>query len=420
MILHSVCIIFAINSEDKLKIIHIMKLLYRYIWLLFIILPFASCSNDDEPKDNPDQPGTKVERYLVSVSSTEEMTREQLLAKFDVESAYSILLPNRTIRSASLLYYTKDAEGNQIVASGIITYPKDGKTKGTVVGMHYTITTNDEAPSSKMYTIESALSFYGYTVICPDYIGYGSTASLPHPYLHAKLTGECTADLVFAAREYMDSLNISTDDSLYVVGYSEGGGAAVAFQKYAEENYPDKLPLRYVMAGGGPYDPVATTDTILAHNGSDYPASIPMAIIGLDYGDQLHLNFSKIFLEPLLSNYNKWINSKTYTSGEINTNLGGGALTNFLSPDFFTTEKNSDIKKLYVSLNANRLIDWTPKTPLLLVHGKNDKIVPYINAQEAYESFKARGCNVDLISVDKASHYDAAILFYLKVLNKLK
>ncbi|MDR2969570.1 MAG: hypothetical protein LBV32_08210, partial [Tannerellaceae bacterium] len=70
------------------------------------------------------------------------------------------------------------------------------------------------------------------------------------------------------------------------------------------------------------------------------------------------------------------------------------------------------------ALERNDLTRWHPKASVLLVHGTKDHTVPYINAENAYLSFKAAGTSVTLIPVN-ADHSETAISFYLLVLMTL-
>lgn len=46
-----------------------------------------------------------------------------------------------------------------------------------------------------MMTPDITMALLNYVVIVSDYIGYGSTARLTHPYLHVENTGRVQADM---------------------------------------------------------------------------------------------------------------------------------------------------------------------------------------------------------------------------------
>jgi pimeloyl-ACP methyl ester carboxylesterase len=386
--------------------------LYR-AWLILLSGGLFACSTGDIPE--------KPASFFLTVSDSVLLDRASLVKRFaaGIPDEMLQLFPERQVQSDAIRYRSKDPAGNEVVASGIITYPSGGVFKGVVVGQHYSIGANREAPSSVMSIIESALSLFGYVVISPDYIGFGSTAGLPQTYIHTKSTGRVTVDMVFAAREYMESKGMPVGKEMYVAGYSQGGYSALAFAKMAEEEYPAEMPLLHVFAGGGPYVPESIFDVFAGEESLESPSTVLVAIVGLDYGDGLDIDYTKVFREPLLSNYKEWIVSKKYTLDEIDRLLGANRVSQLMHPDIFLPERNSEYNKLYGSLAANRLTGWTPHTPILLVHGTKDKTVPFVSAQTVYDTFKAKGCPVELRPV-AAGHADTAISFYLAVLQHLR
>ncbi|MDL2264922.1 lipase family protein [Parabacteroides sp. OttesenSCG-928-G07] len=388
---------------------------HKFILFFLLLCGIFSCTTEDSPIFVPEKPTD----YLVEIQQSITLDNKSLAERLgaDAQNPLIALLPNNHIKIESILYKTKAPDGTPVQASGIIAYPESEVIRGVVVAEHFTITDNAEAPSSVLATFESALALYGYLVISPDYLGFGSTVHLPHPYIHAESSAQVSVDLIFATREYMEIKEIALDKKCYAVGYSQGGYAALAFAKMAEEKYPNDFTIQAIYAGGGPYEPQQMFDLLLEKDYTEYPASIPLTILGLDYADNLQLDLSGIFLEPLLSNYKTWYD-KTKTVGQINRLLGSNTISNFLHPSVFSPEPSADVQKLYRSLEENRLTQWTPKAPITLIHGTEDAVVPFINAQMAYASFAARGCQVDSVFV-KSGHQETAINFYMTLLNRL-
>lgn len=387
-----------------------------WFFIIFSII-FSACGDDKNQEIEQKQDSNK---YLVSVGNTLHFDRTSMVKKLSDMNfgQFSSYVPSdREISMNVVDYLTKDPKGKEVTASGIITYPSDNQLKGVVVSMHYTITKKDEAPSVALFTPESLLAFRGYLVISPDFIGFGSTSNLIHPYLHAENTGRVTVDMVFAVREYLASAGIKVKNNLIVMGYSQGGAAALAFQKMAEEQYSDKIFIDRVFAGSGPYDLVATFSEFSQTNTTAYPCSIPDILIGLDYGDNLQLDFSMLFKEPLLSHYNDWYNSKNYTAGEINSMIGSNKISDFLNEKLFALDNDTYVK-LYNSLEKNSLIDWTPKAPIYMIHAANDHYVPYVNALNAYNAFKKKGCQVELVTT-QLDHGGTVFPYALKILQEL-
>lgn len=388
------------------------KTLYNMLICLVLIHIFTSCSKESDTIGKPSS-------YFVKVTQSKDYSIEELKQTIGPHSAGEFLTgpaANFTLRVQidAIHYRTKDPGGKPITASGIISFPRSGNFKGVILAEHYTITDEKEAPSEVMYSLESIYSFMDYVVITPDYIGLGETKNLPHPYLHTESAGQVSIDMLFAAREYMESMQKPIPKEIYIVGYSEGGASALACQKITEQRYASEIPIKHVMAGGGPYDLVASCDHFIKQNESAYPCSIPLLVIGLNYGDNLQLDFTRIFHGKLLEDYPEWFGSKKYSSFKINKFMNTQTISEFMHHDMFLPEMNPDFRKLYASFKKNSLVNWKPKNPLLLVHGKTDTYVPFLNAQTAYDSFKAKGCPVELCTTEHG-HLATVPYFYYKV-----
>ncbi|OAV74893.1 putative esterase [Bacteroidales bacterium Barb7] len=385
----------------------------KFVCFVLLAVGLFACSPEES---------SRREAYFLSVSDSLWLDRASLTERLggdDMPDALLQFLPERQVRTDAIRYRSEDPQGNAVVASGIVVYPADGVFKGVVVGQHYSIGADRESPSARMAVVESLLALFGYVVITPDYIGFGATADLPQTYIHAESTGRVTADMVFAAREYMAGKGMPVEEEMYVVGYSQGGYSALAFAKTAEEQYPDDMPLRHVFAGGGPYVPESMFNLFIEKDVLENPSTVLLAITGFDYADGLNLDYAKVFQEPLLSQYEDCVFGKKHTLSEMERLLGTDRLSDILHPDLFLPERNSEFDKIYRSLAANNLTGWTPETPVLLVHGTGDGTVPFVNAQTAYNSFKARGCTVRLIPVPGGDHRETGITFFLTVLQQL-
>lgn len=390
--------------------------LFRHLLFICLVGCLAACSDEEPKPEEPDVPD-EASGYFESVGETKTYTAQKLIeTAFDLGEGEQLpISSNVEVRVEVINYHTVNPKGEPVVASGIISYPLTGSRDKTVLAERFTISKGSEAPSEKMASMESALSLFECLVVSPDLIGFGATEKLPHPYLHAENTAQVSIDMLFAVREYFASKEEPLSPEIYIVGYSQGGAASLAVQKMIEEKYISDIEIVQTMAGGGPYDLTGMFDEVVKNDYTGYPCSIPLTVIGMDYGDNLDLDYSQILIDPLLSNYDEWVNSKQYTTGSINEKIGTRKVSEIMHPDMFTKEKNSHLNKFYASLKKNSLIDWTPKAPIMLVHGTKDDVVPFFCSENACNSFKERGAKVELISVNYG-HKDAALPFYLRVL----
>ena len=335
-------------------------------------------------------------------------------------------LPNKKITIVSIVYNTVDPKGQPILASGAIFYPSadvDYERLGTILGLHFTLGANYEAPSQKMAVTEGLFSLFGYIVVAPDYIGYGASKDKVHPYYDVGSTGQVSADMLLAAKEYFASISRKVSHKVTVMGYSQGGQASLAFLKFVETTplYQDAFVIDQVFAGGGAYDLIKSYDTFVAKDYSSQPVTIPLLVLGMNYGDSLDLDLSQMFAEPLLSHYEEWILSKKYTTDEVSAKMGETKLTKIMAPQAFDTT-NPNTKKFRRALRNNSLIvygkvtNWVPRAKITLLHATDDTIVPYENTESAYRAFLMAGCDVKKVDISNKDHKEAGQDFYTYVM----
>ena len=331
-------------------------------------------------------------------------------------------LPNKKIKIVSIVYNTVDPKGDPILASGAIFFPAadiDYEQLGTILGVHYTYGANYEVPSEKMAVTEGLFSLFGYAVVAPDYIGYGASKDKVHPYYDVISTGQASADMLLAAKEYFASISRKMSHKITVMGYSQGGQASLAFLRFVETEplYKDAFVIDQVFAGGGAYDLIKSYDTFVEKDYSSQPVTIPLLVLGLNYGDSLNLDLSQMFKEPILSHYQDWILSKNYTTDEVSTMMGETKITRIMAAQALDTT-NLNTKKFRGALRHNSLIvygkvtNWVPKAKITLLHATKDTIVPYENTESAYKAFLAAGCNVTLHDIPGKDHKEAGPDFY--------
>lgn len=363
--------------------------------------------------------------YLVEVVCTEEISSLELLKRLDINSdALKMITPRKTIKIVSIKYNTFNEEDERSIASGIIAYSTTlsaEKQQGAILGLHFTIGSNTEAPSVRMAVHEALFAAFDYVVVAPDYIGYGATADIVHPYHHASLTGLTSEHMCLAAKEYFATKAKRFPRSITVIGYSEGGYASLAALKMSQESSLGGIldtGIKEVFAGAGAYDLTTSYNDFIAKDYSSESGTVPMLILGLDYGDKLGLDLTKMFGPKLLANYEEWILSKKYTNEEIHKLIGSTKLSDFLAPEIFIQDDPNTLK-FRESLEKNSLTKWKPRVPVMLFHSKDDKIVPYVNTENAYNSFKSMGTDVSLVTIEGKDHKEAGDDFYLQCILRI-
>lgn len=277
-----------------------------------------------------------------------------------------------------------------ILLSGKVILPADGHFRRYILVSHYTLGSNQEAPSN-CFSLEGILAKLGYCVILPDYEGYGITVDHLHPYLMMVQSAINVIDMYYAVKNYMEARGIRPDyDDIYLMGYSQGGATTMAVEMmiesgYAEFMWNDTPKIRRVFAGGGPYDVKSTYDRFVTTNLSGYPVAVPLVVQGMTEGyPQLGLKKSD-FMEPwVIDILENKVNAKIMSTNELNKVIGT-TVTSDLLTDLGMDRTSEKVCLLYKCMSENSVINmgWEPQAPVYMFHSIDDETVPYENATRA-------------------------------------
>ncbi len=309
-------------------------------------------------------------------------------------------------------YVGHDIDGKEITLSGKVLLPASGAIKNIIVVSHYTIGAYFEAPS-ECFPFEGIFAAKGYAVVIADYIGYGVTSHMIHPYLHARSTARSVVDMVKAVIPYLDAIGKAPQsDKLILFGYSQGGATTLAVMNMMENDYAGEFSIKKVYAGAGPYDLAATFDYSMEQNNTGIPCAIPMIVQGISYGERLGLNMADFFQPGLLQTYNELINSKLYTVRDINRKINANRLSDIMTPEG-RNKRSAQTARLYLAMMHNSVLDFEPQAPLFLFHSTTDDTVPFVNSLKAEEKFKK--LNVKFDFHDYGNHMAGFLKFLHKV-----
>jgi pimeloyl-ACP methyl ester carboxylesterase len=318
---------------------------------------------------------------------------------------------NRVIQIAGT-YQGHDIDGSPLVQSGKLILPASGPIKNMVIVSHFTIGANTEAPS-EAFPMEGVLAGKGYAVVVADYIGFGVTANRIHPYLHTRSTVESVVDMALAVKPYLEHIGRApVEEEVILVGYSQGGATTMAVMSTLQREYKNELPIKKTYAGGGPYDLCATFDISMEWDETGIPCAIPMIIQGISEGEHLGLEMKDFFKPRLLENYDEWINSKKYTVKEINKKINSKYLHEIMT-DEGRDKTSSQTASLYKAMFTNSTLSFQPTSPVYMFHSRDDKTVPFVNAEKAEQAFKF--CDMQFDFDHYGEHGMAFLTFIIKV-----
>lgn len=340
-----------------------------------------------------------------------------------VQDAISYLLSNWSgIVTGKMYYSSKDVAGNPKTLSGrVYVYLDNTKDlRGIILASHFTKAADRECPSNRILQLEAIYSILGYAVVMPDYIGYGKTVDMGHPYLDWASTAQSCIDSYLAAREYLEDNGYNIGDEIYNIGYSQGGSSAMATLRMVTESYSDKIQFTKSFMGGGVYDIEATFDDVVEKNFTGIPYGMPMIINGLDCAQNLNLNLDDIFIGKTRENY-RLVLSKQYDADELNEILTDNKATDIFNA-FMFDKTHPVTSKIMEAARKNRLTDtWTPNNgeDISILHSTTDDMVPYINSELMNEALENTGCELEFISGDFGPHKAGAVLFFINILGYL-
>ena len=286
------------------------------------------------------------------------------------------------------LYPSIDVDENPILLSGKVILPAKGPIKRYILVSHYTIASNKEAPSN-IFSLEGLLVKLGYALIIPDYIGYGATSDKVHPYLVMELTARNVLDMYDAVVPFLEKAGCAPEhDDIYLMGYSQGGATTMAVQQ-AIEHHGRPIKIRRVFAGGGPYDIKYTYDQFVETNWASYPCAVPIMMQGMVVGNKLNLDMRTMMASNIYENLDKWVNSKFYTTNQINALIGTKVTSELLTPTGMD-RTSKEVSELYKAMTENSILtySWTPEAPVFMFHSMDDDVVPFENAMRAKSKWK--------------------------------
>lgn len=385
----------SINLEDTIK--------GKFFLFVFILL--WSCSSTDIPKEN---------NYLVDAELVEEVSANDIRSSLSNSPAATFsLFIKAGVKKYKVTYTTKTPQGMDVVASGALIVPT-GLNSAVPLGsyQHGTIFDKNDAPSNFKPGTEADLATLlagsGIIILVPDYIGYGSTDYLPHPYEHKEGLAQPVVDFLLAAKEFIRQEELNWNGRTFLTGYSEGGYATMASYQKLESQYPNEFDIIAVTCGAGAYDKTGTFHQFLTEGTSGEVINNRSYVwVLLTYLDIYNLNISikDIFIEPIATEIEQQ---------GINVTIDR-SISEVIKDSFkkdFLEGKYPDLSR---AIAENDVYDWTPKSILKLFHGTVDTYVPVENSIKAANTMQQNGAQkVELIVLENRNHGTAIGDYFLQ------
>ena len=368
-------------------------------FLLTIIILLSSCGDDNESFIEENPPNTRL--ISTNLATSNSASTLQLALNFA-----NINISPQTFRYNVDLYkiqYKTVYKGEEITASGLIAIPKTNDQLSVISVHHGTIGADREAPSNLPVTdsfvfLLQAVASTGFIAIAPDYIGFGSSSEIVHPYYAEELTATSILDNITAGLEFADQLSMNIDHKLFLAGYSQGGYATMATHKYIEENNLTEFGLTASFPASGGYNLKEFQEIVF--DLETYHQPFYLAYISYSYQIAFGFNqpLSILFNEPYATEIPSHFDGSK-TGSEVNSELSTD-ISMLLNPSFLNgIDSDPDYEFMKNALIENSLLDWSPTIPMYMYHGDADITVPYQTSLSTYNRLLENGTSPDILTL---------------------
>lgn len=392
---------------------------FRFV-LCFLLTVSVSLGCKKKQPVEAEQPDT-TESNLVSasVSGSYSSTELKLLAQL---GGYQDAIPlvKYDVSFIKIIYKTT-YKGNEITASGSLVVPK--KMPGTpsiISAQHGTTFLAAAAPSNvpamAAFTGYELLSAAGFITVIPDFIGYGVSKNIVHPYYDKQHSALAVVDMLRAVTAYLKKEKTAFNERLFMIGYSEGGYVTMAAQQSIEASPIPGLSLKAVAAGAGGYDITSMLSTIISNGTYSDPAYLAFILNSYNVTYGWNRPLTDFFNQPYAGRIPALLDG-TKDAGTVSAQLSANPTT-LLNPVFYANMRDANEEKvLKAAFTSNSFLNFVPATATRLYHGTDDETVFYQSSQVTFDKFKSGGATkVELIPVPGGTHESTVLPMMLSAL----
>jgi len=344
------------------------------------------------------EPGQLIDYTHQSTMTQDEIIFILWFAGFDPVADFGI--------SVYDIKYETEGEGGYIdTLSGLVAFPHSPIEAFPILSYQHGTAVNDaSAPSLAGLTMDNpevliislVTAPLGFITLFPDYEGLGDPNKF-HPFIIAESYTHSVINMVRAVKQLSAELEgddqFQFNDQLFLIGYSEGGYATMAVQRGIELNFSDEFTITTSCPMAGPYDLAGTmVDYFLSIPSYPKPFYVPFVLTShLWYYQGEDVDFGDYF-EPFWADTLPSLFDGTHFGDEIDALMPENPL-DIILPDVLEEFTNNEDHFFRQTLQLNTLLDWIPMSPTYLYHGIGDDIVPFQNAQVAYDTFVSNGAD---------------------------
>lgn len=313
----------------------------------------------------------------------------------------------------------------EVTASGLVCIPSSDGEFPVISFQNGTNTSHYNAPSVNpnelMYSLMEAMAGNGYIVVITDYLGFGESEAIIHPYYDKESTTESVVDMILAAKELLNDgqVNAKSSGKYFLMGYSQGGWATLTTLQKCEQSYSTEINVSAASCGAGAYDLMAMSDYVLAEQTFPGPLYLPYFIYSKIYAGDMPGPLTQYFKEPYASRIPGLFDG-SHSNVEVNAQLNdtiAKLVTDEMINNFSTS---NDFVTLRSLLSANSADAWNSKAVIRFYHGTADKNVPPNQSDIIYNQFISAGVSlskVTLLPLNGLTHETGLIPWGISTIN---
>jgi pimeloyl-ACP methyl ester carboxylesterase len=378
--------------------------------ILVLILGLTSCHNlfKDDKKD----PELK---YLVNYEMVRSYPLSIIQAMINsIEGDFPGVAELRHRATNGIIVYEitykTTFKGESVLASGLVSVPAGTGTYDMISYQNGTTALHSHAPTAdpdrELFRLIEAVASTGFVVSLPDYLGFGESENMVHPYLHKASTVQSVLDMIRAVKELAQIKEFQLTNDLYLAGYSMGGWATLGVQREIENKHSNEFNLKASVPAAGPFDLKFTNQEILEKESYPMPYFIGFMINTYEKLEETTTPVNEILNHPYDSLVTVLFDGKR--SGEdINALLTTNVAELFTENYRLNYDTGETFASFRSVLEANSIEPWNVKTPTMLIHSTADELVPFSVSQKTRLDLLAAGTpedRVHLVPLPNLSH----------------
>jgi pimeloyl-ACP methyl ester carboxylesterase len=377
-------------------------------WIRFVagtvmaVLIFSSCEDIfDRDTDNTENEYLASMELVKTISQTEVGSRFAYLKTLYPEAQAINDKATSGVKVYKITYHTK-FQDSMVIASGLVCLPVGSGEYPLLSFQNGTNTLHSDAPTvnpeRQMYRFLEAVSSTGYVIVLADYIGFGSTEELFHPYLDKESTTQCLIDMLRATKELAEphNLDIALSNDLYITGYSMGGWATLCLQRALETEFASEFNLKASACAAGPYDLEFISTSIMEQETYPMPYFLGYILHAFTSLGQITNPLSDILREPYASRIPSLFDGNK-DGDQINSQLTttvADLFTQVYQEGYRTDPQFAPVRQ---TLLRNSVEPWNIKTPLMFLHGMEDHFVSPQGSDKMYSDLLTAGSDENKI-----------------------